>query len=282
MTLRHGVLTATLALVLAACSSPATTPASPSQPATNLPSRAPSAAGVELQVYAAASLKAALAKAAEVYSAANPGVMITASTDSSAALEAKIEQGAPADLFLSADISNPQKLVDAGLASGKLKPFAANLLTVIVPKGNPAGIKSPADLAKAGVKVIAAGEQVPISKYATQLVAKLAQEAGYPTDFASAYAGNIVSREDSVAGIVGKIELGEGDAGIVYVTDAKGKDKLERIEIPAGANIPAAYAGVVIDGPPEQEVAARAFLDWLAGPEGQAVLADFGFLPLTS
>ena len=83
------------------------------------------------------------------------------------------------------------------------------------------GIKTPADLAKPGVKIIAAGDAVPITKYANQLVDNLAKSPGYPADFATAYNANIVSKEDNVKAVVAKLELGEGDAGIVYVTDAK-------------------------------------------------------------
>ena len=150
--------------------------------------RAPRRQGVasaSLTIYAAASLKAALAKVKTAYEAANPGTTLTISTDSSSALETKIEQGAPADVFLSADTTNPQKLVDKGLASGAIVPFAGNLLTIIVPTANPAGIKSPADLARTGVKVIAAGDTVPITKYATRLVANLAEVPGAPTGFAA-------------------------------------------------------------------------------------------------
>lgn len=268
MTDRKAALVAILAVVLTACSGAAT--AAPG--ATNRPPAA------NLTVYAAASLKAALAKAAQAYEAANPGTTITVSTDSSSALETKIEQGAPADVFLSADTSNPQKLVDKGLASGSIVRFAGNLLTVIVPTSNPAGIASPADLARGGVKVIAAGDTVPITKYATQLVANLAKQPGYPANFAAAYAANVVSKEDNVAAIVAKIELGEGDAGIVYVTDAKTSTKVVMIGVPSDANVPATYAGVVNKGSPIQ-AAATAFLTWLAGSDGQAILATFGFLP---
>ena len=121
-----------------------------------------------------------MTKVKTAYEAANPGTTLTISTDSSRALETQIEQGAPADVFLSADTTNPQKLVDKGLAAGAVVKFAGNLLTVIVPTANPAGIATPADLAKAGVKVIAAGDTVPITKYATQLVANLAKQPGYP------------------------------------------------------------------------------------------------------
>jgi molybdate transport system substrate-binding protein len=279
--MRSRVLSLVAVLLLAACSN-AATPAPTTAPSVALPtatasSGAPaSAVSADLTIYAAASLKAALAKVKAAYETAYPGTTLTISTDSSSALETKIEQGAPADVFLSADTSNPQKLIDKGLAAGALTKFAGNLLTVIVPKANPAHIKTPADLAEPGVKIIAAGDAVPITKYATQLVANLAGQAGYPDQFASRYPLNIVSKEDNVAGVVSKIELGEGDAGIVYVTDAKTSTRVTTIEVPPAANVPATYGGVTVKAS-KNATAAAAFLSWLAGPDGQAILATFGF-----
>ena len=270
---------AALAVVLAACSSGATpAPSAPAPSAAASVAASPAAASVNLTIYAAASLKAALAKATTAYEAANPGTTLAISTDSSAALETKIEQGAPADVLLSADTANPQKLVDKGLAAGSITKFAGNLLTVIVPMANPAGIQTPADLAKPGIKVIAAGDTVPITKYATQLVANLAKQPGYPADFVARYTANVVSKEENVAAVVAKIELGEGDAGIVYVTDAKTSTKVATVAVPDAANVPATYGGVVVKASPNL-AAAQAFLAWLAGPDGQAILASFGFLP---
>ncbi len=118
---------------------------------------------------------------------------------------------------------------------------------------------------------------MPITKYATQLVSNLAGQPGYPDQFASRYALNIVSKEDNVAGVVSKIELGEGDAGIVYVTDAKTSTKVTTIDVPSAANVPATYGGVTVKAS-KNATAAAAFLTWLAGPDGQAILATFGFL----
>ena len=276
------VLVATLVVVLAACSGGVASPSvAPATPVASLPASAPaSAANVELTVFGAASLKGVLDKAKAAYETAYPGTTVTVSTDSSSALETQIEQGAPADVFLSADTTNPKKLVDGGLADGAATTFAGNKLTVIVPTANPAGITTPADLAKPGVKVIAAGPDVPITKYATQLVGNLAKEAGYPADFAAKYAANVASQEDNVKAVVAKIELGEGDAGIVYVTDAKASDKVMPIDIPDTANVPATYAGVVVKAS-KNAAAAKTFLDWFAGPGGQAILSEFGFLPPT-
>jgi molybdate transport system substrate-binding protein len=265
---------AAFAVVLAACSSGAT-PA-PSAPAPS--AAASSAAPASLTIYGAASLKAVLAKVQTTYQTSNPGTTLAISTDSSSALETKIEQGAPADVFLSADTANPQKLVDKGLAAGTVTKFAGNLLTIIVPTANPAGIQTPADLAKAGVKIITCGDTVPIAKYAAQLVANLAKQPGYPADFVAQYTANIVSKEDNVAAVVSKIGLGEGDAGVVYMTDAKTSTAVTAIPVPDAANVPATYGGVVVKAS-SNVAAAQAFLAWLAGPDGQAILASFGFLP---
>ena len=284
------VLALLVAVLLAACSSgggatpsPTIAPSSaPPSVAVASPSSAqPSVTPAALTVFGAASLKGALDEVKTTYEAEHPGITLTVSTDSSSALETQIEQGAPADVFLSADASNPTKLVKGGFASGDPVAFAGNKLTIIVPKANPAGIASPKDLVKPGVKIIAAGDAVPITKYAGQLVTNLAGVSGYPTDFAAKYAANVVSKEDNVKSVVGKIELGEGDAGIVYVTDAAACDKVDAIAVPDELNVPATYTGVVVKASPNQD-AAKAFLDWFAGADGQAILAKFGFLPPAS
>jgi molybdate transport system substrate-binding protein len=270
-----------LLFVLAACSNGGASPTastSASAAPTTATSAAPSAAPAVLTIYGAASLKGVLDKVKAAYETANPGTTLTISTDSSATLETQIEQGAPADVFLSADTTNPKKLVDKGLAAGVAVTFAGNKLTVIVPTANPAGITSPKDLARTGVKVIAAGDAVPITKYATLLVGNLVKEAGYPADFAARYTSNIASKEDNVKAVVAKIELGEGDAGIVYVTDARASTKITTVDVPDTANVPATYAGVVVKAS-KNAAAAEAFLTWFAGTDGQAILSTFGFLP---
>lgn len=199
------------------------------------------------------------------------------STGSSAALRTQIEQGAPADLFLSADTLNPQALVDAGLTNRMAVPLATNRLAIVVPEGNPAAITSPADLARAGVAVIAAGESVPITKYANELVTRLALLPDYPPDFAAKYAVNVASREDDVGAVLAKVKLGEGDAAIVYITDARAAE-LETVAIPDDANVVATYAGVVLKRT-THPVASQRLLDWIRGPEGQAILSRLGFSP---
>lgn len=269
MRLRPLALLGIVVLVLGACSGIG---------ASTAVSTPVSTAAVEVTVYAAASLKGALDAAKPVYESSHPGTTLTISTDASSALETKIEQGAPADVFLSADTTNPMKLVDANLTVGPVVEFAGNKLTVIVPSANPAGIATPADLAKAGVKVIAAGDAVPITKYANQVVVNLAKEPGYPADYEAAYQRNVVSKEDNVKAVVAKLELGEGDGAIVYVTDAKASTKVTTVEIPLATNVLATYAGVVVKSSPNP-TDAHAFLTWFAGPDGQAILGGLGFLP---
>lgn len=236
---------------------------------------------IEIQIFGAASLKAALDKVKVAYEAASPGTHITIATDSSAALETQIEQGAPADVFLSADTANPQKLVDGGFATGDAVVFARNKLTIIVPTGNPGGLTTPADLAKSGVRIIAAGDEVPITKYAKKLIENLAAAAPDATAFTATCTANIVTKVENVKAIVAQIELGQGDAGIVYLTDAMASTKIETIDVPADVNVPATYAGVVVKRS-TITAAAQAFLAWFAGADGQAILATLGFLPPAS
>jgi molybdate transport system substrate-binding protein len=230
----------------------------------------------DLTIFGAASLKDVLDDLATAYEAAHPEMAVTLSSDSSAALATQIEQGAPADVFLSADRTNAQRLVDDGFASGDAIDFAANAVTIIVPADDPGDVATPADLGRAGLKVIAAGEAVPITSYATQLIDALAGEPGYPADFSASYRANVVSREDNVRAIVAKIELGEGDAGIVYRTDAIASNGVETVDLPGDIAVVATYAGVVVSASPDRE-AARMFIDWLTGPDGQAILAEHGF-----
>jgi molybdate transport system substrate-binding protein len=130
------------------------------------------------------------------------------------------------------------------------------------------------------VKIVAAEDSAPISNYAKQLVDNLAKQAGYPANFATAVAENVVSREDNVAAVVAKVELGEGDAGIVYVTDARASGKVKTIEVPEAANVRATYGGLVVKAS-RAGSAAEALLRWLTGTDGQAIFTSFSFLPPT-
>ncbi len=244
------------------------------------PAPSPTAAApIELTVFAAASLKGALEEIAPAYALEAPGVTLAVSTGASSTLRTQIEQGASADVFLSADTQHPTALADGGLVAGDARVFARNKLAIIKPVDAPR-ISEPLDLAAPGVKIVAAGAAVPITAYANQVVANLAALDGYPADFAEACAANVASREDDVKAVVAKIELGEGDAAIVYRTDALAAE-VAIIGIPDAANVEATYAGVAIEASAHPAEAA-AFLDWLIGSEGQAILAVHGFSPMVA
>jgi len=261
-------------LAISACGTTATlVPSISAKPPSVPPTVVPPAA---LTIFGAASLNGALDQLKATYEADHAGTTLTISTDSSAALRTQIEQGAPADVLLSADVTNPQKLVTAGLTDGQAVDFAGNLLTIVVPTTNPARIATPADLARSEIKIIAAGADVPITTYATQAIGLLAKLPGYPAGFSAKYAANVVSREDNVKAVIAKVELGEGDAGIVYVTDARASTKVTVIDIPPQANPPATYAGVVVKSS-ENAAAAHQFLDWMTGAEAQLILTQLGF-----
>lgn len=236
----------------------------------------PQASEAVLTVFAAASLREAFEDMALVYQQ-ETNVRLSLAFDASSALRTQIEQGAPADVFASADLRNAEALAAAGLTEAAPVAFAGNQLVIIVPADNPAGIRSPADLAEPRLRIVAAGDNVPITQYALQAVQNLAAIEGYPSGFADAYAANIVSREDNVRAVATRIELGEGDAAIVYATDAVVSGEAVRtIELPAEANVRATYAAVAVRSSPRLQDA-RAFMGWLTGSEGQRILGRHGF-----
>jgi molybdate transport system substrate-binding protein len=239
--------------------------------------RAASAAPTELTVLAASSLRDAFSAAAVEFEAVVPTVSLTFSFDASSALRTQIEQGAPADVFASADMANPQAMVDGGFAPGPVAAFASNRLTIVVPSGNPAAIRDPRDLARPGVRIVGAGEAVPISRYVDACLEKLATLPGFPAGYEAAVEANVVSREDNVRAALTKVDLGEADAAIVYATDAASSEAVDEIAIPEVANVEATYGAVAIKGS-RHPAEAAAFVAWLASPRGTAVLARFGFL----
>jgi molybdate transport system substrate-binding protein len=229
-----------------------------------------------LTVFAAASLRDPLAALASAYERA-VGVRLVLVTDSSTTLRTQLELGARADVYLSADAANPEALAAAGLLDGVVVRFAGTRLAVVVPLENPGRLASPFDLAGSGVSIVAAGDGVPITAYAAELVTRLAALPGAPPGFAAAYEANVVTRDDNAAAVLARIELGEGDAAIAYEVDATGSDDVVTLPVPDGTNVTAVYAGAVLAAAADRD-AAHAFLDWLAGMDGQAILASFGFV----
>jgi len=218
-----------------------------------------------LNVFAAASLKATFTALATQFEAAHPNVKVSLNFDGSSTLVTQITQGAPADVFASADLANMKKLTDASMAAGAPVDFATNVLTIAVPPSNPANITTFADLAKPGVKVVVCAAQVPCG-------------AAAKADAASAgITLKPVSEELSVTGVLGKVTSGEADAGLVYVTDAKGAgDKVKAIPLGLAKPTVNEYPIAAV-AKSKQQAAADAFIKLVTGADGQKVLKDAGF-----
>lgn len=216
-------------------------------------------------VYAAASLKATFTKLASEFEAANPGTKVALSFAGSSDLVTQITQGAPADVFASADTKNMARLSDAKLLDGTAKNFATNVLTIAVPPSNPASISSFADLAKPGVKVVVCASQVPCGS-AAQTIEKATGTTLKP-----------VSEESSVTDVLGKVAFGEADAGLVYVTDVKGAgDKVKGITFPESDRAINTYPIGTVGNSKNKDLA-TAFIALVTGSDGKEVLGDAGF-----
>ena len=253
--------TATAATTAAATTAAATTTVGTSAaPATTVP-----ALKGEITVFAAASLTDAFKAVGDAFTKANPGVKVTFTFDASSALVAQITQGAPADVFASADTANMDKLTAAGLGGVAPVAFATNLLEVITAPGNPKAIRSLADLAAPGLKVVLCDPSVPCGKYAKQSL-DLAKVSLTPA-----------SLEQNVKGVVTKVTAGEADAGIVYSTDVKAAGaKAAGVEIPKDQNVVATYPIAATKASKAADVD-EAFISFLTGSDGQSILATYGF-----
>jgi molybdate transport system substrate-binding protein len=222
--------------------------------------------GGAITVFAAASLTEAFTEVGDAFGAAE-GVSVEFSFDASSALVTQITEGAPADVFASADTANMDKLTDARSNGSDPVIFATNRLTIIVPAGNPGGVSGLEDLADPDLTVVLCAEQVPCGNYANQIL----DAAGVVVTPASL--------EENVRGVVTKVTAGEADAGIVYVTDLTAAgDEAESVDIPEDINVVAEYPIATV-GDSENQEAGQAFIEFLTGRDGQAILARHGFGP---
>lgn len=268
------------------CAAPATpAAATPAAPAASPVAASPVAfpqRGGEVTVFAAASLTDAFGKIKSDLEAANPGLTITYNFAGSQALVTQLKEGATADVFASANKTQMTAATDNGSISGTPATFVRNKLAIVVPIDNPAGIAAPVDLGNEGLKLVVAQADVPVGKYARESLCTMGRDtATYGEGFVDRVAGNIVSEEEDVRDVLAKVELGEADAGIVYLTDAaSAPDQVKVVEIPAGVNVVASYPIAPVTGGTTD--LASAFIAYVLGPEGQATLKTFGFEPVAS
>ena len=218
-----------------------------------------------LTVSAASSLKSAFTEIEAAFEKAHPGVSVSVNFGASSTLAQQIIDGAPVDVFASADQATMTTVVDAKLVSGTPTVFATNSLEIIVRRGNPSGIASLTDLAKPGLVYITCAPEVPIGKYGAQSL----QKAGVTVKPASF--------EPDVKGIVTKVSSGEADAGIVYATDViAAGDSATGVLIPDEFNVRASYPDAMLTRS-STNAAAAAWMAFVSGVKGQSILQKFGF-----
>ena len=221
--------------------------------------------GTTLTVYAAASLTGSFGEIADRFEEEHDGVDVELSFGGSSDLVTQIQEGAPADVFASADTANMDELVDADLTGAQPQDFATNTLEIAVPPDNPAGVQGFPDLAKPGLNLVTCAPEVPCGAAARQA----AERAGVTL--------SPVSEEQSVTDVLGKVTSGEADAGLVYVTDVLAAgDDVEGIEIPESDPVVTTYPIAPVDGSDEPDLA-QEWIDFVLGDTGQSTLADFGF-----
>lgn len=216
----------------------------------------------ELTVFAAASLTATFTELAEEFEKEHPGVKVTTSFGGSSDLVAQIEDGAPADVFASADTKNMDKL--GGLAADP-QDFASNTLEIATPPGNPAKITGFEDLAEPDAKVVVCAVEVPCGS----ATAQMEEETGVDLE--------PVSEEQSVSDVLAKVTSGDADAGLVYVTDVTAAgDTVTGVDFPESDHVVNTYPISTLDAADEPDLAAE-FVELALGETGQKVLSDAGF-----
>ncbi|MFN2489520.1 MAG: molybdate ABC transporter substrate-binding protein [Actinomycetota bacterium] len=220
-------------------------------------------------VFAASSLTESFTELGERLESHRPGTSVVLNFASSSDLALQITEGAPADVFASADTLQMAVVEDAGLARNPML-FATNELVVIVPSDDPARIETPRDVAKSGVKLVLPAPEVPAGNYARRAFDALG--------IADAAEANVVSNEDDVKAVVTKVALGEADAGVVYVTDAttEVRDSIEVIPFPPQVDVLAEYPIATLEDAPNPR-GAGAFIDLTLSREGRRLLAAYGF-----
>jgi molybdate transport system substrate-binding protein len=231
-------------------------------------------------VFAASSLTDAFTAERTAFEAIHRGVKIEFNFGGSPTLRTQLEGGARADVYASADQANMRAALDKSLVRDAGTIFVRNRLAIIVPASNPGRIAAPIDLAKPGLKLVLTGKDVPAGKYARDAFAKMEADAAFGAGFSNKVLANLVSEEANVKAVVAKVQLGEADAGIVYVTDvtaAISKD-VTIVAIPDAYNVIATYP-IAVTKDAEHADAALAFIDFVTSDAGQQILVTAGFLP---
>lgn len=236
--------------------------------------------GKEVTVFAAASLVDAFKVLKKSFEASHPGVTVTYNFAGSQQLRAQVEQGATPDVFASANLDEIKALAAKKFVDEtQSKIFARNKLVIAVNAQSDHAVKTPKDLATTGLKLVLADKSVPVGKYTVKYLDAASKDPAFGAGYKDAVLKNVVSYETNVRAVLTKVTLGEADAGVVYATDAQSVEagKLFTISLPAGLSEIAQYPIASLAKAPNKELA-QAFVAYILSPEGQTVLAKFGFL----
>lgn len=267
-------LLALVALVVAGCANSAYAPEHTDQPGAS----AHDFAGKSVTVFAASSLTEAFEEIGQKFEQ-ETGAGVTFSFGGSSDLRAQLEQGAPADVFASADLKQMGLAKDAGVVDGDETIFARNRLVVIISKQNRASVVTLQDLAKPDVKIALADENVPVGEYAQQFLDNASAE--YGSDYKDNVLANVVTNAANVKEVAAAVQLDEVDAGVVYKTDVTAEiaQDVTTIEIPDELNVIATYPiALTNNGQAQTKDAAQAFIDFVLSDARQAILSSHGFL----
>lgn len=218
-----------------------------------------------VRIFAASSLTAPFEELVQSFAAARPGLRVELHCSGTPQLVMQLRQGAPADVFASADQLQMRAVVDAGLTADEPRRFASNSLAIVTRPGNPKAIRSVEDLARPDLTCLLCAPQVPAGRYARALL----ERAGVPARSAS--------DEPSVRAVVSKVELGVADAGVVYRSDAlAAAGRVHNVPIPARLNVEATYPIVTVSTG-EQATGAQEFIAFVLSPDGRRILSEHGF-----
>jgi molybdate transport system substrate-binding protein len=233
-------------------------------------------AHVTLTVLAASSLSNVMPRIGTAFSSSHSSMTVRFTFAGTDSLAAEVEQGAPADVFAGASSTSADQLSSKGLIRSP-RAFATNSLVVVAPPSNPAHIASPGDLAKPGVKLVVGASTVPIGSYTRTVLMNL--DASFGSTYAAKVLANVVSNANNVESVLAAVEIGEADAGLVYVTDAMAAgSKVRVIMLPAEAQAVATYPVAVVTAS-EHAVQADTFVQFVLGPMAQSILGTAGFGP---
>lgn len=237
----------------------------------------------ELTVFTAASLTGAFTELGQMYKN-ETDINVVFNFDGSQVLRTQVENGAYADIFVSANTKQMNLMRNEGfMNNSSITVFTRNKPVIVVPKDNPARIQNISDLAKPGIKIVIGTKDVPIGDYTLQILAKLANDSAFGPEFTKKVMANVVSNETNVNYVTSKVALGEADAGVAYVSDITKNlsSRITKIEIPDKYNVIATYSMGILKQS-KYTAQAQGFIELVRSDKGIAILEKYGFEPVIS